>query len=119
MTVFEKEKIDIPEEHDFFANPGAKMTLRLLRQKLDTLPQDEKAFEMLNWAVRKKLLKPGYIETWKNCQKKPVPGTVVMPGYARLENAYHWLKKLEELDAKIAKEQENADPQRANPDLPF
>lgn len=94
-----KQLMDFHEEFDYFFNPSKKSELLKLRENLNKLPPDERLYEVENYAVRNGVRKNPLYEQWRGEGKNhkcPTGGSVVMPAYGRLLNAYKWLQKLEE-----------------------
>ncbi len=116
-AVFHETPVD---EFDYFKHPAKKDDLRKLRQKLSILPEEERLYEVENYAVRRGLRRGASTVVFAVAGKEhrqPEGGTVVMPGYARLLEAYRWLQKMEEV-LHNPTERPAEEPPR-NTDLPF
>lgn len=98
---------DQHEEFDFFKHPNKKKDVLELRRRLAALPKDERVYALENYAAHQGLLR-NYEVKLVNGQKFPMYGSIVMTGYARLENCYKWVKILIEQETGVDDAREQA-----------
>lgn len=110
-TLFLKKE-EYHDEFDYFVHPSAKETLIGLRSKLSLLPENERLYELENYAYRVKASRHSadafkmypeigdgheILKDGDKIHKRPHSFglTVANKDYDRLISAYKWLEKLE------------------------